>query len=141
MRVEIVVRENGSKRVMYHFDDPSLTRQEFKDECDLAKIIARFSSTPEGLEQLQMAQGFVQSRFEDVSDIPDYQTALMQVKAADEAFMRLPALVRTRFDNDPALFLDFVDDPKNFEELRTMGLVKPKVEEPVKAGLVDSPAG
>lgn len=138
MRTEVVIRENGSKRVMYHFDDPSLTRQEFKDECDLGKIIARFSATPEGLEQLQMARGFVQGRFEDVSGIPDYQTALNHVQRADEAFMRLPPLVRTKFDNDPAKFLDFVDDPKNFGELVSLGLADApvSVEKPVV-----SPAG
>lgn len=139
MRVETLIRENGSKRVMFHFDDPSLTRQEFKDECDLGKIIARFSASPEGREQLEMARGFISSRFEDVSDIPDYQTALNHVKLADEAFLRLPPLVRTRFDNDPARFLDFVDDSRNLDELRAMGLANPKVESPVKATEVAKP--
>jgi len=137
MREEVVVRPNGSLRVMFHFDDPSLTRQEFKDECDLGKIIARFSATPEGLEQLQLARGFVEGRFEDVSEIPDYQTALAHVKAADEAFLRLPPLVRTRFDNDPAKFLDFVDDPKNIDELRQMGLANPA--KPVDTGVATPP--
>lgn len=142
MRVETLIRENGSRRVMFHFDDPSLTRQEFKDECDLGKIIARFSATPEGLEQLQMARSFVESRFEDVSGITDYQSALNAVKAADEAFLRLPPLVRTKFDNDPAKFLDFVDDPKNIDELRSLGLASPKVESPVKgAEAPKTPAG
>lgn len=128
MRIEVEVRPNGSKRVMHHFDDPSLTRQEFKDECDLEKIIARFSTSPEGLEALQMTQNYVQSRFEDVTGFVDYQTALAQVNAAEEAFMRLPAIVRTKFDNDPAKFLDFVDDPKNVDELVALGLAKKPVE-------------
>jgi phage internal scaffolding protein len=131
MREEIVVRENGSLRVGYHFDEPSLTRQEFKDECDLAKIIQKFSSTPEGLEQLKIAQGFVQSRFDDVSGIPDYRTALEHVKRSEEAFMRLPPKVRTRFDNDPAMFLDFIDNPANVKEMVDLGLAVPK--KPVSA--------
>jgi len=134
MRVEIVMRENGTKRVIQHFDDPSLTRQEFKDECDLGKIIARFSQSPEGLEQLEKARGFVEGRFLDVSEPVDYRTALDHVRAAEEAFMRLPAPVRTRFDNDPAGFLDFVDDPKNLDELRAMGLCNPKPEKVVEGG-------
>jgi len=119
---EVVIREDGTKRVISRFNGPSLTRQEFKDECDLQKILARFSASPEGLEALQKARGFVESRFEDVSGFVDFRTALEQVKRADEAFMQLPAAVRTRFDNDPALFLDFVDDPKNVDELVQMGL-------------------
>lgn len=138
MREEVVVRENGTRRVMYHFDEPSLTRQEFKDECDLGLIVQKFSSNPEGMEALLNARNFVQGRFEDVSAVVDYQTALAQIKQADEAFMRLPAQVRTRFDNDPAKFLDFVDDPKNVDELRKLGLVEP-VEEVSKKP--ETPAG
>lgn len=137
MRVEISIRENGTKRVSHIFDDPSLTRQEFKDECDLAKIIARFSQSPEGLEALALARGYLEARFDDVSDVVDYRTALDQVRAADEAFMRLAPEVRSRFDNDAAKFLDFVDDPKNLDELRKMGLANPKPVEstpPVKEG-------
>jgi phage internal scaffolding protein len=122
----ITVREDGTKRVQYFCEGPSLTRQEFRDECDLGKIIARFSMTPEGQEALMKAQGYLDARFEDVSGVVDYQTALEQVKAADEAFMRLPAIVRTRFDNDPAKFLDFVDDPKNGDEMIKLGLRAPK---------------
>lgn len=134
----LTIREDGSKRVQYFCEGPSLTRQEFQDECDLGKIIARFSATPEGLEQLQIAQGYVQSRFDDVSEIPDYRTALDQVKRAEEAFLRLPPKVRTRFDNDPALFLDFIDNPANHGELYDMGLAERPIEpfevtKPVKA--------
>lgn len=128
MREEILIRPNGSKRVIFHFDDPSLTRQEFKDECDLGKIVARFSSTPEGREALEAARGYVESRFEDVSQVTDFRSALETVEAANAAFMRLPAQVRTRFDNDPAAFLDFVDQPGNEAELVSLGLLSPKVE-------------
>jgi len=138
MREEVIIRENGRKRVIFHFDDPSLTRQEFKDDCDLAKIIERFSSNPEGLEALLNAQNYVQSRFDDVSGFVDYRTAIEQVQRAEEAFLKLPALVRTKFDNDPAKFLDFVDDPKNLDELRSLGLAKP-VEEVSKKP--ETPAG
>ncbi len=132
MREEVIIRPNGTKRVIYHFDDPSLTRQEFKDDCDLEKILARFCSTPEGLEALANAQGYISGRFEDVSEVVDYRTSLDLVKRADEAFNGLPAQIRTKFDNDPAKFLDFVDDPKNEAELRSMGLLNPKVESPAK---------
>lgn len=126
MREEVEVRPNGSKRVKMFCDDPSLTRQEFKDDCDLAKIVKRFAATPEGRDALARAQGFVDSRFEDVSNVPDYQTSLEYIKRADEAFMQLPGEVRRRFNHNPAEFLNFVDNPKNLDELRSMGLAKPK---------------
>lgn len=114
-------------RVQKFFNKPSLTRQEFKEECDLSLLLKRFARTPEGLAALQNAQGFVaNARFEDVSNIPDYRTALDQVNLANESFMSLPAVVRRRFDNDPANFLDFVSNPANLDECRALGLAKPK---------------
>lgn len=139
MREEIVIRENGTKRVMYHFDGPSLTRQEFKDECDLEKMIKRFSATPEGREALQRAQNFVGGRYEDVSSVPDYREAIELVKRADEAFEGLPSDIRKRFDHDPAKFIDFVDDPKNREELVSLGLVAKPADSVVKEP--ETPAG
>jgi len=131
MKTIITERPDGSRRVSYCFkDEVSLTRQEFKDECDLELTIKRFSRTDEGRQALAKAQGFIGGRFEDVSDIPDYRTALDQVQRAKEAFERLPAMLRKRFDNDAALFLDFVDNPANLDELISLGLAKPKVESP-----------
>lgn len=129
------IRENGSKRVTYYTEGPSLTRQEFKDECDLGKVIARYASTLEGKDALAKARGFIGGRFDDVSNVPDYRTSLEQINQANETFAGLPAQVRTRFDNDPAIFLDFVDNPQNLDEMIKMGLVKAptKVEAEVKA--------
>lgn len=77
-----------------------------------------------------------------MSGLVDFRTAMEQVKQADEAFLRLPPVVRKRFDNDPALFLDFVDDPANENELRSLGLLRPKVVSPVKAeDSANPPAG
>lgn len=116
----------GRPRVQKHFTKPSLTRQEFKEQCDLERIIKRFAQTPDGMRALQNAQGFIEGlRFEDVTTIPDYRTALDAVNAADAKFMALPAVVRRQFENDPAQFLDFCKDPNNLDQLRVWGLAKP----------------
>jgi len=113
-------------RVKYVCQGGSLTRQEFKDECDLAKILQKFGKTPEGRAALQNAQGFFEgSRFEDVSGIPDFRTARDMVNEANAKFMALPAKLRRRFDNDPAQFLDFCSTPGNEVEARELGLLKP----------------
>lgn len=119
------------ERVQIFFNDPSLTRQEFKDECDLAKILQRFRASPEGLAALTNAQGFAASHvFADVSAVPDFRAAQDAIIKANASFMALPPLVRRRFDNDPASFLDFMQDPKNEAEARSLGLLNPKVETP-----------
>lgn len=113
-------------RVKKMFYKPSLTRQEFKDECDLALTLKRFGKTPEGRRALANAQGFVEGlQFGDVTGVPDFRAARDAVNAANAKFMALPAIVRRRFENDPAQFLDFCRDPKNLDEARSLGLCKP----------------
>lgn len=113
-------------RVQIFFEGPSLTRQEFKDETDLGKIIARFAKTAEGAQALKNAQGhLLESRFDDVTSIPDFRMHRDMINRAEASFMALPAIVRRRFNNDSAEFLDFAADPGNLEELRILGLAKP----------------
>lgn len=115
------------KRVQKMFSLPSKTRQEFKEECDLGKTIARFGKTPEGREVLRKAQGYVADvKFGDALAIPDFRAAQDAVRKAEASFMALPAVVRRRFANDPALFLDYATNPENLDEMRAMGLAKPK---------------
>jgi len=135
MRVEVSIRENGSRRVQMYCDQPSLTRQEFKDECDLGKIIRRFCKTREGQQALANAQGFIEgTRFEDVSSVPDFQTARNIINRGNAIFEALPAALRARFGNDAARFLDFTHDSRNLDELRKMGFAKPlKAVDPVSS--------
>lgn len=114
------------ERIQKIFTKPSLTRQEFKADCDLGLLLKRFGRTPEGLNALRNCQGYAEgSRFDDVSDIPDFRAARDAVNAANSSFMALPAIVRRRFDNDPAMFLDFIQNPDNLDEARRLGLSKP----------------
>jgi phage internal scaffolding protein len=137
------------ERVQTHFTEPSLTRQEFKDECDLGLTLRRFGKTIDGRRALQNAQGFAEGlHFDDVSHITDFRSAQDAIIAGKAAFMQLPAMLRRRFDNDPAYFLDFVTNPQNLDECRALGLVKsvenisseaPKVEQ--KAAISDANLG
>ncbi|AZL82744.1 internal scaffolding protein [Apis mellifera associated microvirus 6] len=121
------------KRVQKFFNKPSLTRQEFKEQCDLAKLLKRFCKTPEGLAALQNARGFAETaRFEDVSMVPDFRAARDAIIAAEAKFMALPAIVRKRFGNDAAEFLDFMQNPANQDEAVKLGLAVPKPVEAVK---------
>ena len=52
----------------------------------------------------------------------DYVEARLAVQRAEEAFYSLPSGIRALCDNDPALFVDFIDDPTNEEALREAGL-------------------
>lgn len=108
-------------RVQKNFALPSRTKQSFKDECDINKIMKRFKKTV-GTDYLNRFQGYLDGRYGDFSEVADYRSALHQVRQAEEVFMALPAKVRGRFSNDPAQFLDFVQNPNNAEELVSLGL-------------------
>lgn len=114
------------KRVQVKFNTPSRTKQCFKEECDMNNIIKRFKKTV-GTDFLDRYQGYVGGQFGDFTDVSDYRSAIDQINRADEVFMALPAVLRAKFDNDAASFLDFCQNPNNRDELRAMGLLNPEV--------------
>lgn len=103
----------------------SLTQQQFKEEADINTIVRRFGITG------QMPENPRVPHYGDFTEVTDYQTALNAVRAAEEAFLALPAAVRAEFNNDPQLLLEAVEDPRNLDRLRELGLANPaKVEAP-----------
>lgn len=102
------------------FTEPTLTKQSFRDECDINNIIDRFMKTG-----VLTHENSSKPQFGDYLGFSDYQDSLNQVIAADEAFDSLPAKVRARFDNDPAKLLAFVGDSENRDEMISLGLIDP----------------
>jgi len=120
-------------RVQIFFDEPSLTKQSFKDECDINVIMQRFKKVC-GSDFLNRYSGYLNGSFGDFSSVTDYRSAIDQIQQARGVFEALPAKVRARFENDPAAFLDFVKNPANRDELVGLGLIDPKVGRPGDQG-------
>ena len=118
------------RRVQKHFTEPYRTKQAFKQECDINHIMKKFKKVA-GVEFLNKYQGYVGGQFGDFTEVVDYRTALDQINRSKAVFDALPSVLRKRFDNDPAKFLDFVQDPNNSKELVEMGLAVSK--EDIKA--------
>lgn len=116
--------------------EPSLTRQEFAEDCDINTLMARYEKT--GVIN-HFNNG--QPQYMDFSDLPDLQGALSILADANTAFMRLPAHIRKEFDNDPTAFVDFAADNKNADKLREWGLAAPLPPEPTvqKVEIVNPP--
>lgn len=88
----------------YHtvVEGESMTKQEFKDQCDVNNIVDHFTRTGR-LDAFRQAQGM----YLDMTDLPgSYHESLNHVIAAREAFDALPATARARFNNDVQAFLD-----------------------------------
>lgn len=118
---------------------PSMTKQEFIAECDINNILREF--TPQAMNAL-MAQTAALGGYADLPDSLDLQESMRIQEAASTAFASLPSRVRDRFANDPGRFLEFLHDPANREEAKTMGLIQepPPPPPPVEVIIKGAPA-
>ena len=99
------------------FEKESRTKQSFKEECDINTIMARYRKNgilPEMIKN--------QPSYGDFSQSSDYLEAMQIVAFANEQFAALDAKTRNRFNNDPAEFLKFTEDPESKAEMVKMGL-------------------
>lgn len=117
--MEFVTAYGEKRKVSIIFPDKGRTKQAFKAECDINQIMAKFQKT--GLIEHGNAHG---ANYGDATSL-DFREAMNLVIDAQDMFNDLPSSTRKRFSNDPAEFLDFVQNPDNAEELRKMGLMKP----------------
>lgn len=119
-------------------EGPSMTREEFAEECDINTIMERYDSQkgwplpPRDQEPI----------YYDFVGMPDLQSALHSLNEASEAFMTLPAKVRKEFDNDPVRFVEFASSRDNLEQLREWGLAEPEKvpEPPVRVEVTNAPS-
>lgn len=100
-------------------NSPSLAKQSMAKECDINNIISKFAKTGilDHLNENNKTYG-------DFLNMPDYHTAQNQVLLAQQMFNELPAEIRSRFNNDPATFLNFAQDEENHPEMVKMGLLE-----------------
>lgn len=109
-------------RVAVEFSGSGRTKQSFKDECDINRIMSRYAATGV-LDFIEKRE----ARFADVSET-DFLTAMQTVAEATTAFNSLPSALRERFENEPARLLAFLEDSRNLEEAIELGLVNRPLE-------------
>lgn len=93
------------------------THQSFTEECDINQIVRRANATgrlPDLIKE--------NPQFADFSSPLDYQSSLNLILHANEQFAALPSSTRSRFQNDPEIFLSFATDPANLQEMVNLGL-------------------
>ena len=95
----------------------SMTQQQFKAECDVNNILAKYKRTGM-LSHIQKHQG----NFGDFSSVEDYQTSLGKLMQAQQSFESLPSELRAKFENDPAKLISYLSDDKNNAEAIKLGL-------------------
>lgn len=93
------------------------TQQQFKAECDVNNIIAKHKK--QGINPHILPPAVVA----DFTQIQDYQQLLDTVSAAQDTFMAMPSHIRNRFNNDPQLLIEFVNEKSNRDEAIKLGLI------------------
>jgi len=102
----------------------SLTKQSFTAECDINNIMRKYQKTGaiDHVNKHEASYGYATSH--------DFQEALEIIRTGQTMFDELPSSIRTKFENDPQKFLDFVQDNKNQAEMVELGLAHKLQQEP-----------
>ena len=109
-------RDSASAESALLCEDVSLSVQSERDDCDINVTMERFG------HGVPLPGSLRVPTYGDFTGVSDYRSALHLISEADESFMQLPAVVRSRFQNDPARSVEFCSDPSNIDELRSLGL-------------------
>lgn len=120
-------KKRYTKAVVDCSNDEIIVEQSHKEEVDINNIIKRH-----GMDLIQKTAALraPDMQFDDVTG-NDFQEAMNIILKAEGTFMDLPSKVRKQFNNSPAEFLDFVQNPDNEQALIDMGLAH--APEPVPA--------
>ncbi len=111
---------NGPLKQVTKYPD-GRTKQSFRDECDINKIMQRAARSGT-ISHLEKYEGV----YADFSDF-DFHEHTRKLTQGREVFDALPAEVRREFSQSPADFFEYVNDPKNINDLakKLPGLAKP----------------
>lgn len=99
----------------------SKVQQQFKEQCDVNNIIAKYIKTGE-LHHEARKLGV----YGDMSSEKDYLQSMQTVVDANHAFNILPSKIRERFSNQPSQMLAFLEDNSNYDEAVKLGLIDKK---------------
>lgn len=92
-------------------------KQEFKDDADINSIMRKFQKTG------TMDHAKIYAAEYGFASPTDYHQSMNIITKAGNMFQQLPSSVRNRFSNNPADFLEFVQNEANREEAVKLGLV------------------
>lgn len=132
---EVYTRNNLPPRIKTPVGIASKTKQSFKDDCNINVIMDKYRNT--GTVPVHNKE----PKYGNFTNGGDFSQRMLQIKQANEDFMELPARMRAQFENDPAILLDFLDDPDNRLEAQELGLLpKTKAEASKKTPEKEKPA-
>lgn len=121
-------------RVQTKVSQSTQTKQQFKDECDINKIMQKYERT-NALEHLNNREAQYGYATGDT-----FQESMELIATGQTMFEELPAHLRKKFHHSPEEFLNFVQDENNLKEMRSLGLAHPEGQDQYPEELNGTPA-
>jgi hypothetical protein len=104
----------------------SLTKQNHRDECNINYIVNKFQKTG-----VITHRNKYEGNYDDVTGV-DFTTSMNMVKAGESMFAELPSAERRSFNNDPAKFMTWINNPENQDEMIKRGYATDnRIPEPI----------
>lgn len=115
-------KNDGAPRPVVKSALPSLTQQQFAKEADINVLIDRYKRTGSFYNPMVPSGTPRMPRYEDISEMPDMMEQLESINRVNELFASLPASVREQFGHNPATFVEFAQNPANFDKCVELGI-------------------
>lgn len=112
------------KRHYYQSELPSMTQQNFANECNVNSIMEKYRKTG-SVSHIRTQSG----SYGDFSQYQDFKQNLDTVRNAMDSFDSLPAHIRKKFSNSPENLVDFLSNPENNKEAVSLGLMVARMPE------------
>lgn len=116
MSIQYATAYSPKERVPISFAKTGRTKQQDADKTNINLIMKKFLKTGviDFTNKHEASYGFATS--------DSFQESLQIIQTATEMFDDLPSQLRTKFNHDPATFLDYVQNPDNQDTLYELGL-------------------
>ena len=108
-------KANNSRSPLGGFDE-SMTHQSDLPQSDIHNIIKQFERTG-----VLNHDAKYHGTYGDFGSLPDFKEAQDLLANAKTMFNELPATIREDHQNDPALFLDWIQNPENRDAIEEKG--------------------
>lgn len=113
----------------------TMVQQHFRDEVDVNTIVRRFGLSSD------LPAAVNAGVYGDFTGIEDYASAVAAIDRAHEGFMRLPAQVREKFDNDPGRLISAAHSMSEADFLSAFAEKVQDGQPAAPAGVVELPDG
>ncbi|AXL15227.1 internal scaffolding protein [Microviridae sp.] len=114
---KVETRQRTPVRINFE-NEPVLTEQHHKQECDLKCIMRKYDAMGVDIRMFEANE----NDYMDIIGAPDYLEAMNQIAEANSLFDSLPARIRQSFGNRPTEFIEFMQNPENKTKITELGL-------------------